>query len=533
MNLSLHRTACVFSMALVSLLEAAFPPLTLKPLCLDQFKAPTTITHAGDGSGRLFISEQIGKIRVFQNGMLLPTPFLDLGAKLVSERASFDERGLIGLAFHPGYGNAMSSGHRRLYVFYNAPSPNSPGTASNPVDSRTTIAEYLVSTTDPNIADPFSERVLLSFDKPQFNHNGGQLEFGPDGMLYIATGDGGSSNDNNAGHTGGSSARPTNALGNSQDRTNLMGGILRIDPLGNNGPGGQYGIPAGNPFIGAGGGIREEFFAYGLRNPWRFSFDIGPGGTRIFCPDVGQGRIEEVNLISAGSNCGWRYLEGNEMPTFSSGASSNPMPNPGGPFVAPIAMYAHPNIVSGNPPLPQLGVSITGGYLYRGPAIPALQGKYIFADYSFSASSASGIMLGIEETSPGVWSSVNILNLTNGNPLQTRVYAMGRDESGELYVGTNTAITASGNDPVTGRPGGGLYKIIAPQTGTASIPPSKDNTMFSENTGNSNGQGRLFSGRTANNALRRAVLAFDVASAIPSGAKVSSASLALTMDSIA
>jgi glucose/arabinose dehydrogenase len=520
----------ILALASGSSLHAAFPTLTLKPVCLDQLKAPTAIVNAGDGTGRLIIAEQRGKIRVFKNGMLLPTPFMDLGAKLVTERASYDERGLIGLAFHPDYENAMSPGHRRFYVFYNAPSPNAPGNAANPVDSRTTIAEYLVSATDPNIADPLSERILISFDKPQFNHNGGQLEFGPDGMLYIATGDGGSANDNNAGHTGGSSSRPTNALGNSQDRTNLMGGILRIDPLGNNGPGGQYGIPVDNPFVGAGGSIREEIFAYGLRNPWRFSFDIGPGGTRIFCPDVGQGRIEEVNIITSGSNCGWRYLEGNENPTFSSGAVSNPMPNPGGPFVAPIAMYAHPNIVTGSPALPQLGVSITGGYLYRGLAIPALQGKYIFADYSFSGSSASGIMLGIEETSPGVWSTVNVLTLTNGNPLQTRIYTMGRDETGELYVGTNTANTASGNDPVTGRPGGGLYKMISAATGSSAINPSKDNTMFSENTANSNGQGRLFAGRIASGGLRRALLAFDVAPAIPSGATVSGVSLSLKMD---
>ncbi len=530
MKPSFLRTAVAIALALGSSLQAAFPPLTLKPICLDQFKSPTTIANAGDGSGRLFIAEQRGKIRIFQNGMLRPAPFLDLGAKLVSERASFDERGLIGLAFHPGYGNAMSPGHRRFYVFYNAPSPSSPGTTVNPVDSRTTIAEYRVSATDPHAADPLSERVLLTFDKPQFNHNGGQLEFGPDGMLYIATGDGGSSNDNNAGHTGGSTARPTNALGNSQDRTNLLGGILRIDPLGNNGPGGQYGIPAGNPFTGAGGGIREEIFAYGLRNPWRFSFDVGPGGTRIFCADVGQGRIEEVNLISAGSNCGWRYLEGVEMPTFSSGASSNPMPNPGGPFVTPIAMYAHPGVVSGSPALPQLGVSITGGYLYRGPAIPALQGKYVFADYSFSASSASGIMLGIEETSPGVWSSVNVLNLTNGNPLQTRIYTMGRDETGEIYVGTSTAFTASGNDPNTGRPGGGLYQIVPVQTGITTLQPSKDNTLFSENTSNSNGQGRLFAGRIVSGGLRRALLALDIATGVPAGAKVSDVSLSLQMD---
>lgn len=526
-------TACTWIAALAlatsANLHAAFPPLTLKPVSLDQLTSPTTITNAGDGSGRLFVTEQRGRIRVIQNGMLLPVPFLDISAKLVNEQVGFDERGVIGLAFHPGFGNAASPGHRRFYVFYSAPPPSPPAG----VNTRTTISEFLVSPGNPNVADPLSERVLLTIPKPQFNHNGGQLEFGPDGMLYIATGDGGSSNDNNTGHTGGSSARPTNALGNSQDLTNLLGAILRIDPLGNNGPGGQYGIPPGNPFIGAGGGIREEIFAYGLRNPWRFSFDVGPGGTRIFCADVGQGRIEEVNIITTGGNYGWRYLEGLELPTFSSGAIAPniPMPHPGGTLIAPIAMYAHPGVTSGIPALPQLGVSITGGYLYRGAAIPTLQGKYVFADYSFSTSLARGIMLGIEETSPGVWSPVNVLTLTNGNPLLTRIYAMGRDEQGEIYVATNTASSASGMDPVTGRPPGGIYKIVPAAAGSVAIAPSKDNTIYSELPGNSNGQGFLFAGRIVNGgALRRALVAFDVAAAVPAGATITGASVSLTMN---
>ena len=209
---------------------------------------------------------------------------------------------MLGLAFHPDYDVPATAGQGKFYVFYSAPSPNAPGTAANPVDCRSVVAEYQVSAANPNLANPLSERILMSFDKPQFNHNGGQLAFGPlDSLLYISTGDGGGSNDNDAGHTGGSAAKPGGGLGNSQDRTNLLGKLLRIDPFGTNGAGGQYGIPAENPFVGAGGGIREEIYAYGLRNPWRFSFDTGPGGTnRLFLADVGQGKFEEINLITAG-----------------------------------------------------------------------------------------------------------------------------------------------------------------------------------------------------------------------------------------
>ena len=503
---------------------AAIPPITLKPVSLNQLQAPTTIANAGDGSGRLFICEQRGRIRIFQNGMLLPAPFLNITAKLVTERAGFDERGLIGLAFHPGYGNSLSPGYRRFYVFYSAPSPNSPGPAADPVDCRTTVAEYLVSLADPNVADPLSERILLTFDKPQFNHNGGQLEFGPDGLLYLATGDGGSSNDNNAGHTGGSAARPTNNLGNSQDKTRLLGKILRIDPLGNNGPGGQYGIPATNPFVGAGGGVREEIFAYGLRNPWRFSFDTGPGGTgRFFVADVGQGQVEEVNIVTAGNNYGWRNREGTFVPSFSIDA-----PAPGVPLIDPIAQYAHPGVTIGSPALPQLGISITGGYVYRGSAIPALQGKYIFADYSSSTSLARGVMLGLEETAPNVW-ALSTLALTNGSPLQTRIYAMGRDEQGELYVGTNTTLAPSQLDPGTGLPAGAIYKIVAPVPVPVTLEPSKDNTVYSFDSTVSNGQGFLFAGRNFSGDLTRALLAFNPAGAVPAGAPIVSAQLALTV----
>lgn len=237
---------------------AAIPSIALKPVVVNQFNSPTNITNAGDGSGRLFVCEQRGQIRIVRDGMLLPAAFLDVSAKLVSERANFDERGLLGLTFHPGFANPLSPGYRKFYIFYSAVSPNAPGPATDPVNCRSTLSEFSVSLANPDIADAASERILLSYDKPQFNHNGGQIEFGPDGFLYFTAGDGGGSNDNDAGHTGGSSLKPAGGLGNAQDKTKWFGKMHRIDPMGANGPGGQYGIPASNPFFGAGGGVRDR-----------------------------------------------------------------------------------------------------------------------------------------------------------------------------------------------------------------------------------------------------------------------------------
>lgn len=427
-----------------------FPKLRLEMVVEKQIQSPTCITHAGDGSGRLFVCEQRGKIHIVKNGILQPEPFLELGSSLVEERASFDERGLLSLAFHPQYSQAGQPGVGRFYVFYNAPSPNAPGTGEEPVDSRSTVAEYKVSTASADQADAESARVLLAFDKPQFNHNGGQLAFGSDGLLYISIGDGGSANDNNAGHTGGSAAspRPTNALGNAQDRSKLLGKILRIDPLGASGPGGQYGIPADNPFAGV-DGVRGEIWAWGLRNPWRFSFDRTSG--RLFCADVGQGEIEEVNIIEKGGNYGWRNLEGTFVPAFSIDA-----PPLSGPAVAPIAQYAHPGVTKGEPPLPQFGISITGGFLYRGTAIPEAQGGYIFGDYAQNFASPSGILLGLRESGPGAW-SLSQLDIEGGNPISRYIQTFGEDETGEIYLGCKQTLPVSGLDG--GLPAGALLKL--------------------------------------------------------------------------
>lgn len=507
---------------------AAFPQLKLEPVCENQIFAPVAMVSPLDGSGRMFISEQRGKIRIFRNGMLEPGTFLDLGAKLCAERAGYDERGLLGLAFHPGFSNAASPGYRHFYVFYIAPSPLAPGTTTNPVDSRTVLAEYQASAANPDVADLATERILLTFDKPQFNHAGGGLEFGPDGFLYFTVGDGGSSQDNNYGHTGGTNLKPTNAMGNAQDLTKLLGKMHRIDPLGTDGPGGQYGIPTDNPFATSPNGERPEIFAYGLRNTWRFSFDSRPGGTdRLFAADVGQGEVEEIDLITNGGNYGWRNMEGTFVPSFSVDA-----PAMSASATDPIAQYAHPGVVKGSPALPQYGVSVTGGYVYRGSAIPSLVGKYVFGDYSQSTTTPSGPMLGMEETSPGVF-AVSFLNILGGNPIGRYIYGFGQDENGELYVLTAKTRSPSAPDPATGLPSGAIFKIVpVPATTAVTLSASKDNTIYQESE-NSNGAGSwFFAGATDsgnNGAVRRGLLAFNL-SGIPAGATAASATLTLKMD---
>jgi glucose/arabinose dehydrogenase len=515
--------------------EGAFPTLYLKPVVLQQIHSPTNITSAPDGSGRLFVCDQPGQIWIIQNGMRLPTPFLDISSKMVAIGVNYSERGLLGMTFHPGYADAESPGFRKFYLYYSAPNTTATVHPSDPQNHVSVLAEYQVSPTDSNSALLASERVLLTFGQPQSNHNGGQIEFGPDGMLYVASGDGGNFTDNNVGHTGGSASRPTNALGNAQDRTNLLGKILRLNPQDPDGAGPQtYTVPSDNPFISDGTlGLKKEIYAYGLRNPWRFSFDTGPGGTeRLFCCDVGEVRIEEVNLIVSGGNYGWRYLEGTEMPTFSSGALVNPMPHPGGILIPPIAEYAHPGADGST--LPQLGISGTGGYVYRGVAIPALQGKYVFGDYGATNGAPAGRLMGLEETAPGsgVFNLTEAIPLLGGNPFSLRILCLGQDQAGELYVGTKISggVMALEN----GLPNGGLYQLVAAENAPTPVvlEAVKDTSLFSE-TGPggvelSNGTGSLFAGWNASSQTRRALLAFDFSS-VPTGTRFASAILRLNV----
>ncbi|MCB1228281.1 MAG: PQQ-dependent sugar dehydrogenase [Verrucomicrobiales bacterium] len=528
MRRRLSVLACLLSFA--ASLPGAFPTLHLKPVVLQQLYSPTTITHAGDGSGRVFVCDQPGRIWIIQGGMMLPVPFLDLTASAVPQTTGYSERGLLGLAFHPDFDTPSAPGEGKFYVYYSAPSMAT-SNPSVPQEHVSVVSEFSVSAMDANAADPLSERILLTFGQPQSNHNGGQLAFGPDGMLYIGTGDGGGADDNDEGHTGGSSSKPSGGLGNSQDLTKLLGKILRLDPLGTSGPGGQYGIPVDNPFVGAGSGTREEIYAYGLRNPWRFSFDSRPGGTgRLFCADVGQVKVEEVNLIVSGGNYGWRYREGNsEFDPAMVGAGTAPASS-----IAPIAEYAHPGVTIGSPTLPQLGVSVTGGMVYRGSAIPALQGKYLFGDYR-AASGMGGRLMGLEETAPlsGSFVLTQAVPLTGPNPLDAsqRILTLGEDEAGEIFIGTKS--NGGVLQLAAGYPAGGIYQVVAATPGSSVVSAAADTVLFQEDGTLSNGVGPfLFAGNTAGGngyAPRRSLLRFDL-SAVPAGAVVSSASLALYMD---
>lgn len=337
------------------------------------FSSPVFLTSSQDGSNRIFVIEQPGVIRVFANDSTTATTetFLDIKDDITYG----GEMGLLGLAFHPEFRN------KGLFYINYTTTQNGP--------RRTVVSEFSAS---GNQANPNSERVLLEIDQFAGNHNGGMLAFGPDGYLYIGLGDGGGGSD------------PGN---NGQDKTSLLATILRID-VDKKDPGIEYAIPPDNPFVGEGGGVRGEIFAFGLRNPWRFSFDTQTN--RLWAGDVGQNRLEEINIVESGGNYGWPRMEG--LDCFDQNNPNNPPAscNQDG-LTLPVKDYSH-----------SLGCSVTGGYIYRGARRPELEGAYIYGDY------CSGL----------IW----ILRYENGvvvaDSLLTdsflSISSFGVDESGELYV---------------------------------------------------------------------------------------------------
>src|SRR5918999_670519 len=342
-------------------------------LIADGLTSPIGIVPAPDGSGRLFVIDQVGLIRVVAaDGTLISEPFLDLRSKIVPLDGAFDERGLLGLAFHPNYRR-----NGRFFVYYSAPLRAG---APAGYDHTARIAEYRVSA-DPNVADPASERVILEIDKPQFNHNGGTLAFGNDRLLYISIGDGGGANDVGLGHV--EDWYADNGGGNGQDvDANLLGNILRIDID----RGSPYGIPRNNPFVGKPG--RDEIFAYGLRNPYRMSFDM-KGGHRLFAGDAGQGLWEEVSIIERGGNYGWNVREGTHCfdaennrvsPPNCPRAEQAPSPHAGTPLRNPIIEYANSSNSSA-PAATRFGVTVIGGHVYRRERIERVQGRDGFGGF--------------------------------------------------------------------------------------------------------------------------------------------------------
>lgn len=332
-----------------------------------KFSDPVELVNAKDGSNRLFVVEQEGTIRFFNAGQkpTASTLFLDIKSKVKSG----GEMGLLGLAFHP---NFKTNGF--IYVNY---------TRDNPRES--VVARYKVANPASGAADPQSETILLTYAQPYSNHNGGSVHFGPDGYLYVSTGDGGSGGD------------PQN---NAQNKGILLGKILRLDI---NATGkGNYGIPADNPFVGNKDGAREEIYAYGLRNPWRISFD--PATKKLWAGDVGQNAIEEVDIIEKGGNYGWRLKEADEC--------FNPKTNcTEAGLIDPVWHYTHDD---GN-------ISITGGYVYRGKKLPDLVGKYVYGDY------ASGRIWALE-AEKGTQAKNSLLLEKSGS-----LSAFGVDEQNELY----------------------------------------------------------------------------------------------------
>src|SRR4051794_23983081 len=310
--------------------------------------APNLFISPGDGTDRQFIVEQTGKILVRENGVLQSTPFLDISARITPLTASYDERGLLGLAFDPGFNNPASPGYRRIFTYDNEPiTSGTPDfrdpyiTAGSLPNNHAVISSWKVDPTNPNRIDPTSRQEVLRFEHPQANHNGGTINFGPDGFLYIGEGDGGGANDNQAGHN------PT--TGNGQDNTVLLGKILRIDVNGTNSANHKYGIPATNPFAVSGGA--KEIFATGFRNPYRMSFDAG----RLLVADVGQNNIEELDIVEVGKDYGWNYKEGTFKFNSVTGTVSGDLTGVPTGLTDPIFQYDHDE-----------GISIIGGFVYHG-----------------------------------------------------------------------------------------------------------------------------------------------------------------------
>lgn len=362
--------------------ERAFPNL--------DFNRPIVVTHAGDGTNRVFVAEQEGIIRVFANDQDTEesSVFLDIDDRCVYADNQ-NEEGLLGFAFHPKF---RSNGE--FFLYYTS--------AEGEHVSR--VSRFRVMADNPNVADPASEEVILRIPQPFWNHNGGTIEFGPDGYLYIALGDGGSGND---------------PQGHGQNLTTLLGSILRID-IDHKEADKNYAIPKDNPFVGKQVKIgpqgktapaRAEIYAYGVRNIWRMSFDRKTG--TLWAADVGQNLWEEINIIKAGGNYGWNVREGRHWfrPDGNDGKRSD--------LIDPIFEYNH-----------EVGKSITGGTVYRGTRVPELVGKYVYADYvsgrlwALDYDTVSGKVLGNYTLSPE----------EGGENLP--VMSFGADETGDVYFTT-------------------------------------------------------------------------------------------------
>lgn len=377
--------------------------------------------------GGLFVVDQVGTLWHIGLPSGQKTVFLDVSDRLVPLGAfgpgSFDERGFLGVAFHPDY---VQNG--LLYTYTSEPVDGDADFSTIPAgeeaNHQAVILEWQVPQPCSSSVDPGSARELLRVDEPQFNHDGGAINFGPDGMLYIALGDGGGRDDEGVGH---------GSAGNGQDASNILGTIMRIDPDGSNSANGQYGIPSDNPFVGQ-AGYAEEIYAYGLRNPYRFSFDSYTGD--LYVGDVGQGDIEEVDIITSGGNYGWNTKEGSfcfdpngdERGFVFACDDSHP------DLLDPIAEYDHDE-----------GVAIVGGFVYRGNRVSGLQGHYVFGEFAQTFSNDGRLFY------LGDGNEILEFQIAGQENLGMSLLGMGQDTRGELYVLANTTGTPFGDTGVVMR----------------------------------------------------------------------------------
>jgi uncharacterized protein (TIGR03118 family) len=442
--------------------------ILLQPIATRLGAPDYAISPPGDTT-RLFVVEQKGLLRVIQNGSLLPEPALDIQSRvqppLVATNRN-DERGLLGLAFHPGFNNPANPGYRTLYTYNSemipaAKTPAYPAPAAATNNYMNVVNEWKISAADANTVDPGSRREIISFGKNAGNHNGGTIAFGPDGYLYLGLGDGGNAND-----VGPSHLEPG---GNAQNLGTPLGKMLRFDPLhpaltpGSPDPigaNGQYRIPQSNPFQGP--GQVPEIYACGLRNPYRFSFDRANGD--LILADVGQNNIEEIDRVVLGGNYGWAIKEGDFLFNRTNGPSGN-----AGTIGAPPGIRS-PGIpaglidpITGTQGILEYdhneGISITGGFVYRGNAIPELFGKYIFGDLALkSAPVRADGRLFYADLQTGLIRAFSLPQFALGVlPNGLTVHGFGEDAQGELYaLVTNTQADGAG---------GIVYKLVP-------VPPS-------------------------------------------------------------
>jgi glucose/arabinose dehydrogenase len=399
----------------------------------DGFVAPLGVVAVPDNTDRLFVIDQVGKIWIIDaDDEKVETPFLDLSSTMVSLNAGYDERGLLGLAFHPDY---QTNG--KFYVYYQLPPRAGGPTATDAWNNLSRISEFKVSAADANAADMSSERTVMQWDDPQMNHNGGTIAFGKDGYLYIALGDGGAADDVAPGHV--PDWYEANEGGNGQDvEANLFGSILRIDVNTTSGPG--YGIPGDNPFVNKAG--LDEIYAYGFRNPYRMSFDMS-ANNELYVGDAGQVLYEEIDLVTKGGNYGWNVKEGTHCSSTDDNTTTLDSCPEVDVFGTPLT---DPVIEINNAANPAGGKALTiiGGNVYRGNKIPGLQGVYIFGTFAQGTDSPDGELFKARPAGPGLWSYEELELESFSDDTGYYIKGFGQDNDGEIYVTVSTTLGPSG-----------------------------------------------------------------------------------------